>query len=736
MKKDDRQAQQSAGKKTVKKEGWQNKQPKIDNKWEIVITWVALFLSIAGGTMLGIEVFGVWMETFQNDDIVSSMTQIGFISIITFLLYSCFVYLLARMGRLKYQQEEQEINNEKREKLYSNTAPNLATLIPSYKEDPHVIRKTLLSAALQDYPASRVVLLIDNSLEAASFEDEKLLDETRRLPGEVRKMMAAPAHLFLKEYNAYLQRSQSDAPLETKREFKRLASLNCKAAQYLAGWVKDFPVHNHEDKWFVENILRLPAKKHAVRSSRFLKVANEKSVRDKETYLENEYCRLSRLFHVDISSFERKRYTNLPHEANKIMNLNSYIGLMGCGYREEKHADELHLIPAHKYNADSYIPDAEFIITLDVGSVLLPDYALRLVSKMQKPGNERLAVVQTPQSTFPVAKKGLECIAAASIDIQNLMQQGFNCYNAAFWIGTNALIRKAALKDIVIVEDERGFDVKKFIRGRTVVEDTESMMGLMDRGWQLYNYPKRLAYSATSSDFGSLLAKRRGWVSGGLVNVAKLLRYLVRKDTPKRFGHGLMGIHYLSSLAAMSFGILFLLAFPIEDVLRSPWLALAMLPCLALYIRDLMQCGYRGYDMLNVLALNLTLLPANIGGAFKSIAQIITGKKPSFESPQKVAGRTATPAVYILMTYGLFAYCTLCTVNAVDSALWGSAAFAGINTLLLSYAIIRFIGIKNSIQDLMLTLRKPPLQEIEPKIEDSPHVQAPPLFHELEKQAG
>ena len=35
-----------------------------------------------------------------------------------------------------------------------------------------------------------------------------------------------------------------------------------------------------------------------------------------------------------MTSFERKQYVSLSHEANKAMNLNSYIGLMGGRYRE------------------------------------------------------------------------------------------------------------------------------------------------------------------------------------------------------------------------------------------------------------------------------------------------------------------------------------------------------------------------------------------------------------------
>ena len=52
-------------------------------------------------------------------------------------------------------------------------------------------------------------------------------------------------------------------------------------------------------------------------------------------------------------------------------------------------------------------------------------------------------------------------------------------------------------------------------------------------GVKLFNYPERLAYSATPPDFGSLLIQRRRWANGGVIIVPKLMRYLTaRNDGP------------------------------------------------------------------------------------------------------------------------------------------------------------------------------------------------------------
>jgi hypothetical protein len=48
--------------------------------------------------------------------------------------------------------------------------------------------------------------------------------------------------------------------------------------------------------------------------------------------------RLVWTFDAELLTFERKRYASLSHEANKAMNLNSYIALMGRRWRERQGA--------------------------------------------------------------------------------------------------------------------------------------------------------------------------------------------------------------------------------------------------------------------------------------------------------------------------------------------------------------------------------------------------------------
>src|SRR5262249_33462098 len=89
-----------------------------------------------------------------------------------------------------------------------DSAPALTILVPSYKEEISVIRQTLLSAALQDYPNKRVVLLLDDPPAPKTAEERKALWAGRNLPFELRTLLQEPAHHLVRARTDFLaQRS-------------------------------------------------------------------------------------------------------------------------------------------------------------------------------------------------------------------------------------------------------------------------------------------------------------------------------------------------------------------------------------------------------------------------------------------------------------------------------------------------------------------------------------------------
>lgn len=145
-------------------------------------------------------------------------------------------------------------------------------------------------------------------------------------------------------------------------------------------------------------------------------------------------------------------------------------------------------------------------------------------------------------------------------------------YDATFWVGANAVIRKAALDDICVVSTEGTRTVKTYIQDRTVIEDTESSIDLGYFGWHLVNYPERLSYSATPPDFGSLVVQRRRWANGGLLIIGKFFRIVHarhQQGNDVKLGEWALRVNYMASIAWSSFGLMFLLAYPFDQRLLS-----------------------------------------------------------------------------------------------------------------------------------------------------------------------
>jgi cellulose synthase/poly-beta-1,6-N-acetylglucosamine synthase-like glycosyltransferase len=691
----------------------------VDFRRELHITGVSIALTVAM-TAAALWGLGANLSGFAaSGDVPGIAGHLVFVAIVGFLLYGSFVYQLTRLGYLRRRAEHRPASGDELAQVYRQNPGELAVLVPSYKEEIAVVTRTLMSAALQDHPRRRVVLLIDDPPQPREAADREALEAARALPVQLQRLFDQAAAPFDAAQREFLRRS-AFGRIDVGVEGKNLGRLHRRAARWCDGQVAALDQGDSAEQLYADLVLRRCRDAHLQRAEEIEALGRTRQLLAEQ--IGAEYQRLARRFHVELSSFERKRYVNLSHEPNKAMNLNSYIGLMGARLREVERDDGLHLVPVGEGPSDWTNTDAEFLVTLDADSLIAPDYALRLIHLMREPGNERIAVAQTPYSSIPAEPGSLEYVAGATTDIQYLIHQGFTRFGATYWVGANALLRKSALEDIAETQIERGFPVRLFIQDRTVIEDTESSVDLVDKGWQLHNYPERLAYSATPPDFGSLLIQRRRWANGGLIILPKLLRHLLRNPFRRgKLAEGFFRIHYLSSIAAVNVGLLITLAMPFESSVEGLWwLPLTAIPYFFLYTRDLTQIGYRASDMLRVYALNLLLIPINLGGVAKSVEQAITRKKIPFGRTPKVLGRTAAPAFYVLAEYALVVWWLVGSAFSLAEAHWGHAAFAFANTAFLVYAIGRYIGLRESVEDVAAALPKRPQAEPAPIAEAQP----------------
>jgi len=651
-------------------------------------------------------------QTFQF-----TMQAIGYLLVVTLLTFSALMYLLARQGALQRFSTHVRVPRAELDRHFSSSQSSITMLVPSYAEEPDVIRKTLLSAAIQEYPSKRIVLLVDDNPVAKSQKDAERLEITRNISIELMNLMREPRERFALAHKAF-EESFADADEVQPEVTRQISNEYIWASQWLHNLADQEATEDHVDIFFANHVLRDLANELKLTGDALAASADEGAVMLSSRIMQL-YCRLRWTFDAEITVFERKKFASLSKEANKAMNLNSYIGLMGGTYRTTPTPDGPVLTPVeHASKSDIVIPDTEFLLTLDADSILLRDYCLRLVYFLQQPGNEKIAVTQTPYSSFRGAATRIERLAGATTDIQHILHQGMSYYGATFWVGANAVIRKKAVEDIVEKEWIGGFEIKRYIQDRTVIEDTESSIDLALHGWSLANYPERLSYSATPPDFGSLIVQRRRWANGGLLILPKLWATIrARKNRNEIVSKAeiLLRVNYMASIAWASLGLIFLLAFPYDGRLLSPFVVLAALPYFLAMSSDLKYCGYKRTDVFRIYGFNLILLPVQLSGVLKSIQQALSGKKIPFARTPKVKNRTVSPMLYVITPLLIVAFSGFTLYRDFLAENWGNAAFAAFNAVVALWAILAYIGIGNTIKDIWVGLTDWMYVDVKPK---------------------
>ena len=79
--------------------------------------------------------------------------------VMTALTFSALMYLVARQGAMHRSRQHVRVPRAELDAHFAESTDSITVLIPSYCEEPDLVRGTMLSAALQEFPDLRVVLL-------------------------------------------------------------------------------------------------------------------------------------------------------------------------------------------------------------------------------------------------------------------------------------------------------------------------------------------------------------------------------------------------------------------------------------------------------------------------------------------------------------------------------------------------------------------------------------------------
>jgi len=665
----------------------------------------AVFFTAAAWLAYVVEQVG---RLSQSDMTPRTLAETGvYLVLVTLLTASASAYLLARIGYFERTKEHRRVPRSTIDDFFDLAMPTMTVIVPSYREDERVVRQTLLSAALQEYPNLRVVLLIDDPPNPSDPEQQRALERARALPGLIEDSLRPPRRQFEAALEAFEHEPTRDVVADAATLDLLARHYDC-AAKWFEAANEQLPQVDASDAFLASEFFDRIVNDLRTTASAVRTAAAEGESGISRRRVHQLYSRLARTFQAELSSFERKQFASLSQEANKAMNLNSYLGLMGGRYCIVTSPGGRVLIPADSRRPDLTIPDPDYVLTLDADSILLPEYCLRLAYFMEQAENADVAVVQTPYSAYRGATSRIERIAGATTDIQHIVHQGLTRYDATFWVGANAVIRKRALDELKEEENQAGFLIRRYIKDRTVIEDTESSIDLRARGWRLHNYAERLSYSATPPDFGALVVQRQRWANGGLVILPKLVAQLwkPRPGVPRpKLAEMFLRTNYLASISWASAGLLVLLVYPFDGQLLSRFAIVTALPYFWAMANDLRRVGYGRTDVLRIYGFNLLLLPVNLAGTLQSVIQGIGGQKIAFARTPKVRNRTVAPLLLVLTPLLLVGWSGWTLVHDLDNRAYTHGIFAATNMLMTAYAVVALMGLGNVIVDISVNVR-------------------------------
>jgi cellulose synthase (UDP-forming) len=162
------------------------------------------------------------------------------------------------------------------------------------------------------------------------------------------------------------------------------------------------------------------------------------------------------------------------------------------------------------------IIEADIIAVLDADHVASPDFLTHTLGYFDDP---KVALVQTPQEFYNLESfeherggvtkvEPLDAPTSALFHEQvlfyRILQPGKNRWGGAFWCGTGAVVRVAALRDVGGVATD------------TITEDIHTTIRLHRKGWQTVYHNEVLARGLAASDAGTYQLQRHRWGTGAM----------------------------------------------------------------------------------------------------------------------------------------------------------------------------------------------------------------------------
>ncbi|MBN3959364.1 glycosyltransferase [Nostoc sp. NMS8] len=370
--------------------------------------------------------------------------------------------------------------------------PTVDVFVTCYNEPPEIVEETAKAALAMDYPPIklRVYVLDDgNSADMRAMTERLCIEDLQsaQLQKEVVRIDAERSYLF-----------------ERLKQLENLTTNAQAAEQWLQASSKS--VVNDSAAGFVQGlrqlVLWLAPEHHTISDSpaktlRDRLISERKALQEAISKKEIEIVELARFRYI-----ARPKPAGVPHHA-KAGNLN--------------------------YAIFSGETSGQFLLTLDADHIPKPQFLKRVLPYFYtynlftgKYDQNQIAFVQTRQDFYNIPP-GDPFGHRANL-FYGPLQQGKDGMNAAFYTGTNAILRREALISVGLqhfadefAKDEKRLNEFQLIGGvssNSITEDMNTAMRLHGAGWKSIYHNELLAEGLAPDDLSSTLKQRLRWAQG------------------------------------------------------------------------------------------------------------------------------------------------------------------------------------------------------------------------------
>ncbi|MEH2380277.1 MAG: glycosyltransferase [Nostoc sp.] len=425
-------------------------------------------------------IFGIWYLQWRITHSINFDALWLSIPLLIAEIYSYFGSVMFVIGLWRPLVRQIKSLDQMTPHLPSSDWPTVDVFVTCYNEPPEIVEETAKAALAMNYPPTKLRVYV---LDDGNSADMRAMTERLCIQDLQSPLLQQEAERIDAEHSYLLER------------LKQLENLtpNTQAAEQWLQTSSSEPVTE-----FVQSLRSLilwlsPADQSI--SDRL--ITERKALEEAISKKELELVELARFRYI-----ARPKLAGVPHHA-KAGNLN--------------------------YAIFSGETSAEFILTLDADHIPKPQFLKRVLPYFYtynlftgKYQQNKIAFVQTPQD-FHNIPPGDPFGHQAHL-FYGPLQQGKDGMNAAFYTGTNAILKREALVSVGLqnfaeefAKDEKSlneFDLVGGISSNSITEDMNTAMRLHSAGWKSIYHHELLAEGLAPEDLSSTLKQRLRWAQG------------------------------------------------------------------------------------------------------------------------------------------------------------------------------------------------------------------------------